>query len=528
MLKATLIVTQRGQATQEVESAESVTHIGSALDNTVCLEPELGVEHYHAVIERRGEDFWLSDLGTRRGTKVNGRPVLSEHQLLDGDYVALGETCFIEFYRSEVSARPAATEGVPSTSATYAGGAASSSSSSSLASDLHGAASRPGGGSAPAGAASEGMSSGAKVIAASAAVAALVVMTAALVLFNPFGGGCQPSARILTPLDGAVLRSAVTIRVETSETKCIQRLSYELDGKEVASSSAAPYEATLDPRRLTGFAAGNHVLTATVETTEGATVRQPGEVYVALGGGEGKQVAAAAPAPTPEEAAPQVGRGPSQVASADVQAMAERLASQISGKSGYVFERGMTARIHALTDEYAAARAAERAARHRRVVVKAFGDRDVRPLLGFVLAMSRSKFEESQGAEGPDLWRTSPGVARGYQPAGEAAASAPGQQRAAEVAAVYLKDLLGVFEQGNFDLAVACYGCTLEEAGALKQRLTGVPEAERRNFWRLYERGLIRAEQAEQVVRFYAAGIVAENPERFGAAGERTLSSLEY
>ncbi|HEV2864868.1 MAG TPA: FHA domain-containing protein [Pyrinomonadaceae bacterium] len=519
MLKATLIVSQPGQATQEVESAESVTHIGSALDNTVCLEPDPGVGRYHAVVERRGDDFWLSDLGTRQGTKVNGRPVLSEEMLRDGDHIALGETCVIEFYRSEVSPPPAETDDSPPTSA----GAVAS--SSSLASNVHSAVSHAGSGSASAGTAAEGMSSEAKVITASAGTAAVVVAAAAFALFNPFGGGCQPSARILTPLNGTVLRSAVTIRVETFETKCIRRLSYELDGQEVTASSTAPYEATLDPSRLTGFAAGSHVLTATVETTDGGAVRQTGEIYVALGGGEAKQVATAAPAPTPEEATAQGGRGPSQPAAADVQTMAERLASQISGKSGYVFERDMTARILALTDEYTAARAAERAARHRRVVVKAFGDRDVRPLLGFLLAMSRSKFEESYGS---DLWRMPPGVARGYAPPGEAVPPAAGQQRAAEVAAVYLKDLLGIFEQGNFDLAVACYGCTIEEAGALKQRLAGVPDAERRNFWKLYERGFVRPEQAEQVVRFYAAGIVAENPERFGAAGERTLSSLEY
>lgn len=544
MLKAALIVSQHGQATQEVESGESMIHIGAALDNTVCLEPDPGIERYHAVIERRGDaTYWLRNLSTRQGTKVNEQVVLGERRLKDGDRIMLGGSCLIEFYRSEASTPPAGIYGASPASgsssvgselnyaASSATGAAASvpSSNISSAAPVRVASSDTASGSTPPEMTTNGLSSGVKVIAASAVVAAVVVTVAAVVLFKPFGGGgCQPSARIMTPLNGAALRSATTVRVETDETQCIRRISYELDGKEVAASSAAPFDVTLDPKRLTTFAAGNHVLTATVQTTDGNATRQPGEVYVALGGNAGRQSGAAAqPAPTPDDVAPESARS-TQVTAADVQAMTERLASQISGKSGYVFEREMTARIHALTNEYASTRVAERAARHRRVVVKAFSDRDVRPLLGFVLAMSRSKFDEASGTEGSGIWRVPPGVARSYSLAGEATAVSVGQQSSAEVAAVYLKDLLGVFEAENFDLAVACYGCTLEEAGALKQRLANVPASERRNFWRLFERGLIGAEQAERVIRFYAAGIVGENPQRFGAADDRSLSSLEY
>lgn len=544
MLTATLIVSQRGQPTQEVESGESVTHIGSALDNTVCLEPEPGVGRYHAVVERRGDAYWLTGLDTRSATKVNGTAVVGERRLEDGDRLLLGDSCLVEFYCSEAPTRPAQTDRpsaaysasaagseLASAASSATGSAASAASANISSAAARGASSHASAAHATAApaAAGGGFSPGVKVIAASAVVAGLVVTTVAVALFNPWDNRCRPSARITTPLDGTPLRSATTVRVETAEQQCIRRLSYELDGREVAASSAAPYEATLDPRRLSGFAAGSHVLTVTVETTDGEAVRQPGEVYVALGGADAKRAPAPAPTDaTPDDAATEGARPASPVAAADVQAMAERLASQISGKSGYVFEREMTARIHALTGEYAAARAAERAARHRRLIVKAFGDRDVRPLLGFLLALSRSKFDEAPGDEAGGIWRVPPGVARGYEPAvGGGAASAEGQ-RAAEVAAVYLKDLLGIFEAESFDLAVACYGCTLEEAGALRQRMAGVPAAERRNFWRLRERGLVSPEQAEQVVRFYAAGVVGENPERFGAAGDRSLSSLEY
>lgn len=554
MLKATLIVSQPGESTQEVESGESVTSIGSALDNTVCLEDDAGVARYHAVIERRGDGFWLSDLGTRQGTKVNDKTIVLERELQDGDRITLGGECIIEFYRHESSSQSSQaseTVGASSSSgssyaassvgselsyaATSATGSAVSSASSSLSSraapgtNAHSVAASP----APPAAAeatAEGASSSSKIIGASVLGAVVLTGVAAALLFNPFGGGCRPSARILTPLSGATLRSAATIRVEAGETQCIKRVSYQLDGEEVASASTPPYEATLDPRRLARFAAGNHVLTALVETTDGAEVRQPNEVYVALGAADNKPgIAAESPTPAQGDAQPAGGSArAAPLVAADVQAMAERLASQISGKSGYVFEREMTARIQTRTTEFASPDATERAVPHRRTIVKAFSDRGVKPLLGFVLAMSRSRFDEAAGAEGSGIWRVPSSVARSYSQAGETTASLDSPQRAAEVAAVYLKDLLGVFESESFDLAVACYGCTLEEAGALKQRLATVPAAERRNFWRMSERGLVTREQAERVVRFYAAGIVGENPQRFGGAGDRSLSSLEY
>lgn len=553
MLKATLIVSQPGQSTQEVESGESVTSIGSALDNTVCLEDDTGVARYHAVIERRGDGFWLSDLGTRHGTKLNDEKVVLERELQDGDRIKLGGECLIEFYRHESATRGSETADASSSSAssyaassvgselsyaaTSATGSAMSAASSKLSSraapstNAHSIAAPPASPTATE-ATAEGMSSSSKIIGASVLGAVVLTGAAAALLFNPFGGGCRPSARILTPISGATLRSAATIRVETGESQCIKRVSYQLDGEEIASAFTPPYEATLDPRRLARFAAGNHVLTAMVETTEGAEVRQPGEVYVGLGAADNK-TGSSTEQPTPAQGNAQPASDssarPASLVAADVQAMSERLASQISGKSGYVFERELTARIQTRTSEFASPDATERAVRHRRTIVKAFSDRGVKPLLGFVLAMSRSRFDEAAGAgEGSGIWRVPANVARSYSQAGETSASLDSSQRAAEVAAVYLKDLLGVFESENFDLAVACYGCTLEEAGALKQRLATVPAAERRNFWRMSERGLVTQEQAERVVRFYAAGIVGENPQRFGGAGDRSLSSLEY
>jgi hypothetical protein len=539
MVKAILIVSQKGQPTREVESGERETSIGSALNNIVPLEPEPGVDYYHAVIERRGDEHWLSDCGTRQGTKLNGEPVEAERKLEDGDLITLGGSCHIEFYRHDPATQPpeaanahasSAASGSGSELGYYAASAGGSAAYAASARATHHAAAdttarhqvEPDSTHVDEASTVSKSPSSSKVIVASV-LGAVVITGAAALIFNPFGGGgCRPSARIMTPLNGTTLRSASTLRVEVSEKQCVKRISYQLDGEEVAAA-ADPYEATLDPRRLTRFAPGRHVLTATVETTDGAQIQQPGEVSVALEAPAEKRGGAATPTPA-EEVTP-ASEAASPVAAADVQAMAERLASQISGQSGYVFEREMTARIRARTAEFESADPAAPAAPYRTVILKAFGsDRNVKPLLGFVLAMSRSKFDSASGEGG--IWRTPPAIAREYPQAGQ---SPDTPQREAEVAAFYLKELLDVFESGNFDLAVACYGCTLPEADAMRQRLAALPASERRSFWHLVERGVVTPEQAERVVRFYAAGVVGENPKRFGAASDRTLSSLcEY
>lgn len=543
MLKATLIVSQPGHATQEVESSESVMSIGSALDNLICLEDDAGVARYHAVIERHEDNFRLGDLGTRQGTKVNGEAVFSERELKDGDRITLGSNVVIEFYSHEAST-PRSPSGVSTHSATssgaselsYAVGSATSSGISTASSNVSGsvagakssAVATPSA-SAPASVENspEGMSPVAKVMGVGGGL--LLTATAAVFIFNPFGdGGCRASVRILTPPSGTTLRSAATIRVEARESGCIKRVSYQLDGEEIAGASNAPYEATFDPRRLPRMSTGSHVLTATIETTDGTQVRQSGEVYVAFNAASGEPQASASPS-TEVTSEPLINNAnPGVVTGSDVQAMAERLASQITGKSGYVFEREMINAVQARTANVAAASSLERAARHRRIVVKAFSDRGIKPLLGFVLAMSRSQFADAAaGREGANIWRVPPDVAQGYLQPNESLAALDDPQRAAEISAVYLKDLLGVFETENFDLAVACYGSTLEESGALKQRMASLPANERRNFWQLVERNIISPEQSERVLKFYAAGIVGENPQRFGAADNRRLSTLE-
>jgi pSer/pThr/pTyr-binding forkhead associated (FHA) protein len=221
------------------------------------------------------------------------------------------------------------------------------------------------------------------------------------------------------------------------------------------------------------------------------------------------------PSPSPVAAAR---IAPETRPSDDTDELASRLATQISQKSGYRISPEFADRIRTHVDDYRGGGGDAR--RYRLAVNKAFAAQGVPPLVGYVTAMSQSRFVD--GTAPGDIWRLPDSVARTYAGGGGAAAD-----RSAEVAAAYLKDLLSQFDPDDFMYALACYGKPLADAAELRARLeAAAPDpAARLDFWRLVEAGIVPRDGAEQVARFFAAGIVGENPEAFGLQ-EKRLSSL--
>jgi pSer/pThr/pTyr-binding forkhead associated (FHA) protein len=52
--------------------------------------PSASVSSHHATIKRKGDDFFVQDLGTTNGTRLNGAEV-EEARLADGDHVTFGD-----------------------------------------------------------------------------------------------------------------------------------------------------------------------------------------------------------------------------------------------------------------------------------------------------------------------------------------------------------------------------------------------------------------------------------------------------
>ena len=204
--------------------------------------------------------------------------------------------------------------------------------------------------------------------------------------------------------------------------------------------------------------------------------------------------------------------------------MAQRFASQISHKSGYVFAPEFADLIRQRTPEYARAGGTAGARRHRREVIKAFRDNGLDPLLGFTLAFSQSKFAAETAGGG--LWRVPAAVAANFLAPNETAAALADPRRSAEVAAAYTKSLINTLETDDFTYAIACFGLSIDDAGEMRAKLAAADPAERRDFWKMVKAGVVPADQVDRVARFYAAGIVAENPATFGSTSEQPFSSL--
>ena len=70
-------------------ATDQAVRLGRSPDNDVILRDPATSGH-HARLERRGDDFWVVDLGSTNGTFVNGESV-QEKQLSHGDRLTVGQ-----------------------------------------------------------------------------------------------------------------------------------------------------------------------------------------------------------------------------------------------------------------------------------------------------------------------------------------------------------------------------------------------------------------------------------------------------
>ncbi|HEX8338693.1 MAG TPA: FHA domain-containing protein [Pyrinomonadaceae bacterium] len=490
MPTARLIIQQPGQRARVAEAAGAVVSVGRRPDNTVCLE-DTGVSKYHAVIERRGGEYFVTDLGSSNGTTVNGEPLHATRALRDGDLICLGGNSTLQFQleggAGGLPAGPAA--GMPAASGLTNGltpppvpGVRAPSMPS-----VPSVPSVPGvqmphapgvsmpstpGLNAPSVPSVQTPQAVQKILgmprallAAGSATLAGGVILAALWGFGVVGGS---SARPARPED------------ELLGTEQLEELE-GADAKAGGASAAAPPDASQ------GLAAA---------TTADA-------------------VAPPAPAVPPAGAA--------AAASADATAsLARGLAGQISQKSGYAFDPRFVEQIKTYVNEYrVTASYYDRAAKYRDRVEREFSNtQGIHPLVPYLLAMSQTKFVE-RGAGG--VWNLPPALLSQY--AGSADTSDPDVSTRA--AAAYARALLDTFDKEDFMYAIACYGMIVDDAGKVRMKLEEKDPGRRLrgDFWRMKSEGVVQGAQVERVARFFAAGIVFENPAQFGLK-ERPLSSL--
>jgi HD-GYP domain-containing protein (c-di-GMP phosphodiesterase class II) len=88
--RAQVIVLSGPLAGAVVEVGDKLT-LGRRPENTLRLRDDQ-VSRYHAIIERRGEQYVVEDLGSRTGTMLDGRPIERSAPLTNGSQLVIGET----------------------------------------------------------------------------------------------------------------------------------------------------------------------------------------------------------------------------------------------------------------------------------------------------------------------------------------------------------------------------------------------------------------------------------------------------
>ena len=233
---------------------------------------------------------------------------------------------------------------------------------------------------------------------------------------------------------------------------------------------------------------------------------------------------------TPSPVSSQRDSATQEVTPDEIRVMTVQLASQISQKSGYEFGPELVDVIRARVYEYNSAKALLGARQFRREINKSFRDQGLHPLVGYALAMSRSKFDPASTEKGIGLWQIPLSVARsqGYVGGNETGAKLKVPDSSAQISAAYTKQLLSAFDADDFMYAIACFGMNLEDAGRLQVRLiNAAPDVrDRRDIMKMIRAGVLTREQIENLTRFFAAGIVGENPKKFGLSTSEPLSSL--
>ena len=485
---------------EHYESNHPLITIGRTSDNNVSIPDDTNISRYHARIEQREDGYWLVDQGSSNGSSVNGNQVESEMLLESGDEILLGGTSRILFETDEVKE-----EEEEETSG-------SSGSSVSM-------------GAAETKEETKAKSSSTMMLLAGTVVglALVSVAVAGYVFWNSSGSKCEATARITNPESGDTLTEATDVEVEVTNSKCVQKVVYLLNGKEVASSSSEPFSVSIDPQQHGDLAdGGTYKLTVVLLDAKGEKIVQPESgIYLAF-----ETIATPTPTPVPTETptgkpTPKITQGKT-VSPIETKELGERLINTILGGNRYRLDPQFWVEVNKKLPEYVSEGYSAKAAKYaEQINVSYVIEQNVDASLGYILAMSRSKFNPAkQGAE-EGLWRMSNEFAAtnflngmcGTETIGDAS-----QNCAAKASALYLKSIyLNVFER-DVIYSVAAFGMSSQEAAGWKATLP----ADRRDFWKIIK----SPKQREEVVRFFAAGIVAENPGRFGLKKDKPLSDL--
>lgn len=500
---------------KEIDLNEGLITIGRASDNSISFSDDSNISRYHAEIESRGEgEYWIIDLNSSNGTTLNGEKVTSEKPLFHNDMLIFGGTSEIKVILSKEEAEEE-DEGDKDEEKT--------------------AEQEP-----KVETSEETPQSGSKVsllfIVAGLAIGLAVICVLAASIFyftrsSETASGCEARAAISSPRNGDILKKEANIEIDLENSECVSRVLFLLDGEVIASSESEPFSASLDPGQFPDLAADglDHKLSLVLEDVDGNRIGRSGEIALALETVRTSKPQDEIENTIPPEQLPQ--RIPvnqsskSQMSLIDTRKMTKKVLPQFAGNFEYkASNQRFLQEVRKMTAEYASEGYFERARKFSDVIAKEYiQNRDLDPPLGFILAMSRTKFMPANKADGAGLWKMNNNLVleNAYNGSCEAETiAAPTQKCAAIASSIYIKDIIRDVFEGDIIYGIAAFGMSKNEAAAWKATLP--PPAQRKDFWNVIK----SQKQREEIVRFFAAATVAENPQKFGLKKDQPLSKL--
>lgn len=505
---------------KEFELDGDFISIGRASNNSVAFPEDSNVSRYHAEIEKRGDEFWIIDLNSSNGTKVNGEKVATEKPLSDGDLIVFGGTSEVQILLSpreeekkeedeeetneegnlekpeEKVEETAPTPNKPKVSLLFI---------------------------------FAGLFVG---------LAFLAVMTAGIIYFTRSGGtttsDCPAQAKITNPRNGEFVKKETNIEIELNNGGCVKRVIFLIDGEPFATSEEAPFSIAFNPADFPDFAADglDHKISLILEDENGNKIPQTTEVALAIETIKTKKPKEdETPIDIEQTNTPTTGDDDEESTNSanmsiiELQKLTKTILPQFAGKFEYqTNNQAFLQAVNQMTKEYASAGYFERAKKYNETIAKEFiQNRDLDPPLGYFLAMSRTKFQMSNDSEGAGLWKMNNDLVlnSGYNGAcGTETIAEPSQKCAAIASSTYVKDIIRDVFDGDIIYGIAAFGMSKNEAEAWRDSLP--PAEQRKDFWNVIKSN----EQKELVVRFFAAATVAENPQKFGLENDKPLSQF--
>ena len=339
-------------------------------------------------------------------------------------------------------------------------------------------------------------------------IAGTLCISALLFVFvvSPSDGSCENRVSLSRYVKDGVIKAPVVLHLDVSPRHCIQRVSFLLDGVNVGTRESFPFSISLDSSLLASANLAHkntYKLVVVVVDERGKTTEQSDEMWVAFDSID---------SPTKDaNISPPSSVNGERLASLENRTL--QLLSSITRRNDYVVDAKILQRVDGKVQDYKRAYEAafpQISSDWRQEINVAFNYFSP-PVVAYCLALSRSSFEPQKDR---GLWQIpEETLKRG----GFTEVDFASDKTSMRVAADYTRELLNAFDN-DYILMVAYYGLSIDRAGLVNAEVEkmGLTDSERADIAKLYELGVLKDEQWDNVVDFLAAGVVLSFPNEFG------------